>query len=394
MVPNATSVRFELLLPLSAALAASLAASAYLVVKWRNNKLPPINKVSLLQTIEVMSSSQAPDFLMEKSKELGTVFRLNMPDIAPWIIVCESSLARKILEEHDEKNWFYKQLSGLGYGRLGIFAKNTYGEGWEWARKGVAASFSMKNLALTLPRLHKKLDDVISLLNQFAADKKEFPCGLVGIDLILDFLMTSMFETDLRTIHDESEGKLFEHKCSAMMKEFGMKQPLNPLRRYMFWDKEVQQAKQYRDEVYSFLFSLIQKYRETHTPEETASDTSIMGALMRRFSYLFLFTALLTRSTRCSPYPSELHRAVDMFTFVVAGHETTGYSLSWILIEICRHPEVYIKIIEELQLKIPSNTTHLSFNDVCNLPYLDMVIKEGIRLWPVTGAFIETPRLF
>lgn len=74
-----------------------------------------------------------------------------------------------------------------------------------------------------------------------------------------------------------------------------------------------------------------------------------------------------------------------MFTFIVAGHETTGYSLSWILIEVARHPEVYQKIQEELGLNIPANKKHLSFDDICNLPYLDMVIKEGMRLWPVTG---------
>lgn len=91
----------------------------------------------------------------------------------------------------------------------------------------------------------------------------------------------------------------------------------------------------------------------------------------------------------CSPYPSEMHRAVDMFTFIVAGHETTGYSLSWILIEIARHPEVYKKIREELELKVPANTTHLSFNDISILPYLDMVIKEGMRLWPVTGEYLN-----
>lgn len=74
-----------------------------------------------------------------------------------------------------------------------------------------------------------------------------------------------------------------------------------------------------------------------------------------------------------------------MLTFIVAGHETTGYSLSWIFIEIARNPGVYKKLKEEIDQKISADTKHLSFNDVCNLPYLDMVIKEGMRLWPVTG---------
>ena len=267
----------------SAALVASFIATVYLVTWWRKRKLPPLNKESLLQTMAAMSSSHAPDFLMEKFKELGPVFRLNMPDTLPWIVVCESSLARKILEEHDEKNWFYKQLSGLGYGRLGIFTKNTYGEGWEGARKGVASSFAMKNLALTLPRLHNKLDQLIAILDDLALTKKAFSSELIGIDLTLDFLMTSMFDTDLNTVHANSEGKLFKDKCNVLMKEFGFLQPLNPLRRFMFWDKKVQQANRFRDDVYSFLYALIQRYREKHSIEQISCDPSIFGSLMRRY---------------------------------------------------------------------------------------------------------------
>ena len=76
-----------------------------------------------------------------------------------------------------------------------------------------------------------------------------------------------------------------------------------------------------------------------------------------------------------------------MLIFLIAGHDTTGYSLSWILIEISRHPEVYAKIKAEIEEHIPPGPSrdHMSMDDLSRLAYMDMVIKEGMRLWPVTS---------
>jgi biphenyl-4-hydroxylase len=88
-----------------------------------------------------------------------------------------------------------------------------------------------------------------------------------------------------------------------------------------------------------------------------------------------------------SPYDSDVARGADVITFLVAGHDTTAYTLSWILIEVARHPIVLTKLQQELD-DIVRNGFWFTPSTLGNLEYLNMVIKEGMRLWPV-GTFIR-----
>ena len=74
-----------------------------------------------------------------------------------------------------------------------------------------------------------------------------------------------------------------------------------------------------------------------------------------------------------------------MLVMIIGGHDTTGYTLSWILIEIAKHPKVYQKIKEEMRTIVPKDMKSVSFNTASKLEYLDWVIKEGMRLRPTAG---------
>lgn len=71
-----------------------------------------------------------------------------------------------------------------------------------------------------------------------------------------------------------------------------------------------------------------------------------------------------------------------MLVMVIAGHDTTGYAIAWILIEVAGHPKVYEKIKDEMRRIIPVGTKSVDFATVGSLEYLDCVIKEGLRLRP------------
>ncbi|KAK0232633.1 cytochrome P450 [Armillaria fumosa] len=66
-------------------------------------------------------------------------------------------------------------------------------------------------------------------------------------------------------------------------------------------------------------------------------------------------------------------------TFLIAGHDTTATTLSWVLYELAAHPEHQSIIREELK---QSNR-----NDYDTLPFLNAAIKEALRLHP----FVPTP---
>ena len=133
-------------------------------------------------------------------------------------------------------------------------------------------------------------------------------------------------------------------------------------------------------------------------------------------------------SISVSPYPSDKERIADITIFMSASYDTTAYQLSWIIIELARNPDSVSKLRIELDAIFPPKSSgsgsgsgseggsesvsvshgvtdkdkdkegvtgagravftpqHLS-----QLPYLSMVIKEGMRLWPVTA--IATSRV-
>ena len=70
----------------------------------------------------------------------------------------------------------------------------------------------------------------------------------------------------------------------------------------------------------------------------------------------------------------------EIMTFLLAGHETTAVSLSWTWYLLSQHPEVELKLRQELDCVIGGRTPQLE--DLARLTYTDKVVKESMRLYP------------
>lgn len=77
----------------------------------------------------------------------------------------------------------------------------------------------------------------------------------------------------------------------------------------------------------------------------------------------------------------------ELITLLIAGHETTASSLAWALYWIHSLPEVYAKLEAELATLPPD----LDPNVVAQLPYLNAVCQETLRLYPI--AILASPRI-
>ncbi|XP_016450352.1 cytochrome P450 76A2-like [Nicotiana tabacum] len=69
---------------------------------------------------------------------------------------------------------------------------------------------------------------------------------------------------------------------------------------------------------------------------------------------------------------------LEMF---LAGSETTSSSIEWTLTELLRHPEAMAKVKAEISEVVGKNKK-LEESDIDNLPYMQAVIKEALRLHP------------
>lgn len=68
------------------------------------------------------------------------------------------------------------------------------------------------------------------------------------------------------------------------------------------------------------------------------------------------------------------------FTLYVAGHETTANALTWTMYLLGQHPQCYNDLLDELDAKLHGEAP--AIEQLSQLPLLEGVVKEGLRLMP------------
>lgn len=74
----------------------------------------------------------------------------------------------------------------------------------------------------------------------------------------------------------------------------------------------------------------------------------------------------------------------ETMTFFSAGHETTANALAWTWYLLAENPAAAAKLHTELKTVLAGRAP--TVDDLANLPYTDMVIKEAMRLYPPAWA--------
>lgn len=70
-------------------------------------------------------------------------------------------------------------------------------------------------------------------------------------------------------------------------------------------------------------------------------------------------------------------------TFMFAGHDTTASGLSWVLYNLAKHPEYQERCRQEVQeLLRDREPKEIEWDELAQLPFLTMCIKESLRLHP------------
>lgn len=93
---------------------------------------------------------------------------------------------------------------------------------------------------------------------------------------------------------------------------------------------------------------------------------------------------LNARDEEGDPMPEDqlLDECVTLF---VAGHETTAAALTWAWYLLAQHPPVMAQLRAEVDRVLGGR--QISFADLNQLPYLEAVVKETLRLYPPAFGF-------
>ena len=361
---------------LPVAIAAVVCLTTSLVVlrrRWASGlPLPPAVPTSSWANAKVMGGSDVYFTILRWSEAYGSIFRMPVPFSHLYFVCDPKAAVRILLHETAEKPKLYDAFD-FGNGP-NMFTKKTFSagpHGWAWARKGVAPAFSPTAITKKIPTLQSTLDRFFAVLRSHSDSGEPLDMADLFTRLTMDFIGISAFDYDLKTLEakggtDESEGLMFVQELDILLQEARM--GIIPFRRFMFWNSKVRRAKLAAQRIRDLALRILAHYRSAHTQEEIQTSSSILAHILRN-----------------PGYPSDLARASDVIVFLVAGYDTTAYTLAWTLWELARHPEVTRRVQRELDTVLPDRDSLPASSQLSQLPYLGVCIKESMRLWPVAA---------
>lgn len=113
-------------------------------------------------------------------------------------------------------------------------------------------------------------------------------------------------------------------------------------------------------------------------------DSTIYGTIARRRSSSEnkgdLISLLLAARDEDSRQLTDKEIRDDAMAILVAGHETTAYTLAFAFYLLTKHPSIYSKLQHEVQYVLQGRQPKLE--DLAHLPYTMQVFKETLRLFP------------
>lgn len=74
---------------------------------------------------------------------------------------------------------------------------------------------------------------------------------------------------------------------------------------------------------------------------------------------------------------------------IIAGNETSGLTISYAILMLAMHPDIQERAFEELKSLYDSPDEYSSYERIQQLTYLDCVLKEVMRMFPVAPFIVR-----
>lgn len=337
--------------PYLVAIMATLAITAFTLRFWiqrrkQGRKLPPMATTGLFQTVRELTGVDQRQFHISQFQQKGGLFRLPIPGV---VVVANADDARAVYRDHHLKPYaMYRAISHLTGGPNIVSITGRPGDAWHHRRKGLNPAFA--------PKLVKRMNQVaLEKCNQWIAQKL-LPCAEKGtsfdlgnemVHLTVGVISKAAFDYEVA----DTESTAILHAIKEAIEEFGSKALYNPLRCSWFL-KDRRQALLSVKMLRLFAQKMIDLCRNNPSPTpDTVVDLVVKN----------------------SNYNSDAERVSDLVTLLIAGHDTTGYTIAFALRLLAENPEEQERLREKI------------VQDDDGGEYLTCVMKETMRRYSATS---------
>uniref|UniRef100_A0A7N0T4M0 Cytochrome P450 n=1 Tax=Kalanchoe fedtschenkoi TaxID=63787 RepID=A0A7N0T4M0_KALFE len=344
-------------------------------------KLPPGPKPLPIIGNLLQLGQRPHQSLQDLSKIHGPIMTLKLGMTRNTIVISSPHFAKQILQRHDDlfsDRTVSDTIRVLDHHNLSV-AMLPVSPQWRKIRKVMATQmFSQARLDASQPlRLQKVQELIRHIRNTCSDDQTPLELEHAVFITVLNFLSNTLFSADLAHYRSE-QSQEFKHLVAKML-ELGGKGNFSdyfPVLKYL----DPQGLRRANKAILSSIIRVFediidQRMRSGFEPNETSCHKDVLDVLLDQGEDGGL-QKLTTQEIK--------HLCADLY---IAGADSTSGTVEWAMTELMRNPSKLAKAQAELSQAIPMSET-IQESDITNLPYLQAIIKETLRLHSPTPLLL------
>lgn len=243
-------------------------------------------------------------------------------------------------------------VKGVGFDRVKMLLGNgiivSDGPFWRRQRRMMQPAFNRKVIGRLSEQIKRCNRELFQQWSQQAERQEVINISEVASELALQIILRALFSDDLDTLIDQQGGNPFSILTEDPARDMQLVLKFRALTR--------------------LLLDLIQRRRQDK-PE--------------RFDFLAMFMDSRDKETGAEMTDREL--LDELMTMIVAGHETSAITLTWVWYFISQYADVEEKVHAEVDKGTYEDVP--DFKDLDQLSYVKQVVEEALRYYPPVWLF-------
>ncbi|XP_061344988.1 uncharacterized protein LOC133290862 [Gastrolobium bilobum] len=334
--------------------------------------LPMVGNLHMLGTLPHRT-------LQSLSKKYGPIMSLQLGNV-PAIVVSSSEAAELFLKTHDTVFASRPKIQAsevLSYGSKGL-AFSEYGPYWRSVRKLCTLQLlTASKVELCAPIRREELCLVVKSLEKDAAAGRVVNLSEVVENLVEDMVYKMMLG---RTKYDQFDLKRLVQKATKLVGSFNIAD-------YVPWLGvfDLQGITRNLKETSKAIDEVLEKVIKEHELDANVD---------KRHRRDFVDILLSKMHQPMDPQSEQSHVIINrtnvkaiLLDMIVGAIETSATVVEWALSELLRHPRVMKVLQDEIEHQVGIGRM-VEETDLMTLSYLDMVVNETLRLYPVGPLLI------
>nr|XP_048287750.1 cytochrome P450 3A5-like isoform X2 [Myodes glareolus] len=299
----------------------------------------------------------------------------------PLLVFTEPEIIKKVLVKE-----FYSVFTNRRFlGQTGLLRSSVtacHDEEWKRIRTLLSPTFSSGKLKEMFPIIKQYGDTMVKYIGQKAEKDKPVNMKEMFGAYSMDVITSTSFGVNVDSLNNPQDPFVENTKRFFT---FGFLNPLFistaifPFLRGLYNKLNISM---YPSDTMKFMQNFVNETKKVRLEDKQEARVDFLQLMMNSQN---------SKDTESHKALSDQEIIAQSITFISAGYETTSSALCFTVYALATHLDVQRKLQHEIDASLP-NKAPATYEALQNMEYLDMVVSEALRLYPVANRVSRTSK--